>query len=120
MAQPTYDFITDSYESSTPYQLNVSASKYASSTKSTKSSDDEMLDLIGYLGGAKPQQQSRAVKLTGGDARIDFSKQSKAPSQQVELKLQGGAPGKILNDQNANVFLDRIEYYVRNPSELTV
>ncbi|KAI9244960.1 hypothetical protein BDA99DRAFT_549281 [Phascolomyces articulosus] len=122
LAPPTYDFITDSYESSKPYQLNVSSSKPVSSgNTSTKSSDDDMLDLIGFLAGEQPQkEQPRAVRLTGGDARIDFSKQSKAPSHQVELKLQGGAPGKILNDQNASVFLDRVEYYVRNPSELTV
>ncbi|KAI9497296.1 hypothetical protein BDB00DRAFT_23255 [Zychaea mexicana] len=121
LAPPTYDFINDSYEPSKPYMLNVSSSKSMSSGKSAQSSDDEMLELIGFLGGEKPAQEApRAVRLTGGDARIDFSNQPKALAQQVELKLQGGAPGKILNDQNATVFLDRVEYYVRNPSELTV
>ncbi|KAI8144083.1 hypothetical protein BJV82DRAFT_608258 [Fennellomyces sp. T-0311] len=119
LAPPTYDFITDSYESSKPYTLNVSSSKSVSSGKTTKSADDEMLDLIGFFADEQPQKQARAVRLTTEDARIDFSVQPK-PSVQVELKLQGGPPGKILNDQNAAVFLDRVEYYVRNPSELTI
>ena len=119
LAPPTYDFITDSYEASNPYLLNVSSTKPVSALKPKKSADDEMLDLIGYLANQQPKKQPRAVRLTTEDARIDFGTQPKS-SVQVELKLQGGAPGKILNNPNATVFLDRVEYYVKNPSELIV
>lgn len=79
-----------------------------------------MLDLIGFLGGEQPrkEQQPRAVKLTTDDGKLSFSESKKGPQYQVELKLADDAPGKILNDPKAALFLDRVEYYVRNPTEL--
>lgn len=117
MAPPVYDFISDSYTASKPYKLSVVPRK-STPAKAKKSANDEMVDLIGYLGGETPKQQTRAVKLTSQDARVDFSKQPKATQQQFELKLVGDKPGKILDDQKAALFLERVEHYVRDPSEL--
>ncbi|KAI8888778.1 hypothetical protein K501DRAFT_282633 [Backusella circina FSU 941] len=112
--EPTYDFITDSYQTSKPYKLSVSAPK---TPKQTSSSD--MLDLIGYLGGEKPKVESRRINLTTKDTRLDFSNQPKNNNKYtVEVKLDGGVPGAILNNAKANTFLDRVDYYIRNPSEL--
>lgn len=119
MSPPTYDFITDSYEPSKPYELNVSASQRVESGKAPKSQDEEMVDFISFLGGEEPKKETpRAIGLSTKNAQIDFSAQPKV-SHQVEIKLQDNVPGKILNDQKAATFLDRVEYYVRNPSELT-
>lgn len=39
----------------------------------------------------------------------------------VDIKLQGGAPGKMMADQKARLFLDRLEYYyVRHPDDLII
>jgi hypothetical protein len=85
------------------------------------SADKDMLDLIDYLGGQPAHVQSRRVQLETKQAKIDFSKQPKQSNQyHVDVKLDGGVPGKILNDAKANAFLDRVEYYVRNPTELVV
>lgn len=119
LSPPTYDFITDSYEPSKPYELNVSASQRVESGKAPKSQDEEMVDFISFLGGEEPKKETpRAIGLSTKNAQIDFSAQPKV-SHQVEIKLQDNVPGKILNDQKAATFLDRVEYYVRNPSELT-
>lgn len=114
MNEPTYDFITDSYQTSKPYKMSVSAPKTAK-----QSSSSDMLDLIGYLGGEKPKVESRRVNLTTKDTRLDFSSQPKSTNKYtVEVKLDGGVPGAVLNNAKANTFLDRVDYYIRNPSEL--
>jgi hypothetical protein len=78
-----------------------------------------MVDLIGYLGGEKGSGSStRSIKLSSKSDELDFTK--KQDNYQVQVKLDGGVPGKILNDQKANAFLHRVEYYIRNPSELVV
>ncbi|KAG0169955.1 hypothetical protein DFQ28_007094 [Apophysomyces sp. BC1034] len=119
LAPPVYDFITDSYESSKPYTLNVSPSRRIDlSPRKTRSADDDMMDLIGYLGGERAPVQSRVVKLTTEDSRLNFSEQPAKYSYNVELKLQGDAPGKILNDKKAAAFLDRVEFYIKTPTEL--
>lgn len=120
LAPPTYDFITDSYEPPKPYELVVSASKPVASSAPSKSADEEMVDLIGYLGGEEPAQTAQSIKLTTQDARINFADLPRQARLQVELKLKDDKPGKILNDPKAASFLERVEYYVRNPSELTV
>lgn len=120
LAPPTYDFITDSYEAAKPYELVVSASKPVASSAPSKSADEEMVDLIGYLGGEEPAQAAQSIKLTTKDARINFGELPRQARHQVELKLKDDKPGKILNDPKAAAFLERVEYYVRNPSELTV
>ncbi|KAF7725103.1 hypothetical protein EC973_000429 [Apophysomyces ossiformis] len=119
LAPPVYDFISDSYEPCKPYTLNVSpAQRIDLSTPRSRSGDDEMLDLIDYLGGTRSTTQPRAVKLTTSDSRINFSEQQPKHSYNVELKLQGDAPGKILNDKKAAAFLDRVEFYIKSPTEL--
>ncbi|KAI8365262.1 uncharacterized protein BYT42DRAFT_158332 [Radiomyces spectabilis] len=120
LAEPSYDFITDSYSASKPYTLNVTATKRVDGG-AKKSQGDDMLDLISYLGNEKPKAAPRAVGLTSEDVRLDFAKQPQNQViHQVEMKLEGGAPGKILNDAKAAVFFDRLEHYVKNPSELVV
>ncbi|KAI9321495.1 hypothetical protein BX666DRAFT_2017439 [Dichotomocladium elegans] len=120
LSPPTYDFITDSYAPSKPYQLEVSAAKRVDAGKPRKSENDDMLDLIGFLGGEQPAKEApRAIRLTTQDARIIAKDEPKiSSSYQVEIKLKDSVPGKILDNQKAAVFLDRVEYYVRNPSEL--
>ncbi len=82
-----------------------------------KSKDQEMVDLIGYLGGEK-KKESSVIRLKTNDTRLDFTKQEKKYKYDVQVKLDGGVPGKILKDTKATAFLDRVEYYVRNPNEL--
>ena len=83
------------------------------------SANNDMLDLIGYLGGSVKKVQERRVQLTTKNATLDFANQPKQGNQyHVQVKLDGGVPGKILANAKANAFLDRVEYYVRNPSEL--
>lgn len=119
LAEPTYDFITDSYQTSKPYVLNVDSQKRVSQQSTKKLADLEMVDLIGYLGGEKkPSSSARSIKLSSTSDKLDFTK--KQDNYQVQVKLDGGVPGKILNDQKANAFLSRVEYYIRNPNELVV
>jgi hypothetical protein len=119
LAEPTYDFITDSYSTSKPYVMRVGNSQRIVQPKKS-SADKDMLDLIDYLGGAQPPKESRRVQLQTTQAKIDFSKQTKHKQYHIDVKLDGGVPGKILNDAKANAFLDRVDYYVRNPTELVV
>lgn len=61
--------------------------------KGTKSSkDQEMIDLIGYLGGQEKVKEDK---------------------NRVQVKLDG-------TDAKANEFLDRIEFYVEHPDELVL
>lgn len=121
LSEPNYDFITDSYSNGKPYVMSVSASQRVYHSQKPKSSaNSEMLDLIDFLGGEKPKLESRRVKLGTQAATLDFSKQPKQQQYHVEVKLDGGAPGKILNNQKATAFLDRVEYYIKNPNELVV
>jgi hypothetical protein len=61
--------------------------------KRTKSSkDQEMIDLIGYLGGQEKAKEDK---------------------NRVQVKLDG-------TDAKANEFLDRIEFYVEHPDELVL
>jgi hypothetical protein len=120
LAEPTYDFITDSYQSSKPYVMQVGGYQRIVSQQKKRSSDNEMLDLIDYLGGASTKkQESRRIQLLTKNAKLDFTQQPKE-THAIEIKLDGGKPGKILNDSKANAFLDRVEFYVRNPSELVL
>lgn len=120
LAEPSYDFITDSYTTSKPYVMHVGSKNRIVQPKKS-SADREMLDLIDYLGGQPASVQSRRIQLQTKEAKIDFSKQPKQTNQyHINVKLDGGVPGKILNDKKANAFLDRVEYYVRNPTELVV
>lgn len=115
LAEPTYDFITDSYQTSKPYVLSVASQQRIIQKQAKKSNDAEMMDLISYLGGEKPIQQARRISLQSD--KLDFTKQD---NYNVKVKLDGGVPGKILNDAKANAFLHRIEHYIRNPNELVV
>ncbi|KAG1445934.1 hypothetical protein G6F56_009740 [Rhizopus delemar] len=117
LAEPSYDFITDSYHPSKPYVLTVDRTQTIVSEK-VQSKDQEMVDLIGYLGGQVEKKESRNIRLTTQDATLDFTKQEKKHRYNVQVKLDGGVPGKILNDPKAAAFLDRVEYYVRHPNEL--
>ncbi|KAK4519969.1 uncharacterized protein ATC70_010213 [Mucor velutinosus] len=119
LTEPTYDFITDSYQNSKPYVMQVSGYQRIVSQQKKRSSDHEMLDLIDYLGGASRKQEPRRIQLSTKNAKLDFTQQPKQ-THAVEIKLDGGKPGKILNDQKANAFLERVEFYVRNPSELVL
>lgn len=120
LAEPTYDFITDSYQNSKPYVMQVGGYQRIVSQQKKRSSDHEMLDLIDYLGGASTKQEpARRIQLSTKNAKLDFTQQPKQ-THAVEIKLDGGKPGKILNDQKANAFLERVEFYVRNPSELVL
>lgn len=94
LAEPTYDFITDSYQASKPYVLSVAQKKAQAKAKT-----GEMLDLISYLGGEKKQV---------------------APSDNkfIHVKLEGSRT--IVQEQKANAFLHRIEHYISNPNELAV
>ncbi|KAI8077919.1 uncharacterized protein B0P05DRAFT_543325 [Gilbertella persicaria] len=122
LAEPTYDFITDAYEPAKPYVMTVGSHQRIVPPTPKRSSDHELLDLIDYLGGqsTKKVQEERRVQLTTKSATLDFSTQPKQLQYHVQVKLDGGVPGKILGDQKANAFLDRVEYYVRNPTELVV
>ncbi|CAO3702222.1 unnamed protein product [Rhizopus stolonifer] len=117
LAEPSYDFITDSYNPSKPYVLTVDRTQTIVPEK-VQSKDQEMVDLIGYLGGQVEKKESRNIRLTTQDATLDFTKQEKKHRYNVQVKLDGGVPGKILNDPKAAAFLDRVEYYVRHPNEL--
>ncbi|KAI8351800.1 hypothetical protein EDC96DRAFT_518497 [Choanephora cucurbitarum] len=118
LSEPAYDFITDSYQVGKPYVMTVGANqRIAQPVKS--SANNDMLDLIDYLGGSVKQVQERRVQLTTKNATLDFANQPKQGNQyHVQVKLDGGVPGKILANAKANAFLDRVEYYVRNPNEL--
>lgn len=116
LAEPTYDLITDSHQPSKPYILTVDRTRSVTVEKK-KSKDQEMVDLIGYLGGEK-KKESSVIRLKTNDTRLDFTKQEKKYKYDVQVKLDGGVPGKILKDTKATAFLDRVEYYVRNPNEL--
>ncbi|KAI9016576.1 hypothetical protein CLU79DRAFT_763318 [Phycomyces nitens] len=118
LAPTVYDFISDTDEPSKPYVLSLSPSKRIDLGQPKKSSDDDMLDLIGFLGGESPASKARTVKLVTGESKINFGEQPSKYTYSVEFKLQGDKPGKILNDGKAAAFLDRVEYYVRHPTEL--
>ncbi|KAG1048157.1 hypothetical protein G6F43_009433 [Rhizopus delemar] len=117
LAEPTYDFITDSHQPSKPYVLTVDRTRSVTVEKK-KSEDQEMVDLIGYLGGEKKKKEGGVIGLKTNETRLDFTKQEKKYKYNVQVKLDGGVPGKILKDTKATAFLDRVEYYVRNPNEL--
>lgn len=117
LAEPTYDFITDSHQPSKPYVLTVDRTRSVTVEKK-KSEDQEMVDLIGYLGGEKKKKEGGVIGLKTDETRLDFTKQEKKYKYNVQVKLDGGVPGKILKDTKATAFLDRVEYYVRNPNEL--
>ncbi|KAI8640999.1 hypothetical protein BD408DRAFT_418916 [Parasitella parasitica] len=120
LAEPAYDFITDSYQNSKPYVMQVGGYQRIVSQPKKRSSDHEMLDLIDYLGSAPAKKPvTYNVRLSTKNAKLDFNQQPKE-THAVEIKLDGGKPGKILNDQKAAAFLDRVEFYVRNPSELVL
>ncbi|ORY99733.1 hypothetical protein BCR42DRAFT_430072 [Absidia repens] len=117
LAEPTYDFITDSYVGSKPYTLNVNGMQCMSKTKAKK---ETMVDIIDYLGGQSSSTAARTVSLNGSRSGRLSSDSLKQQGYYVNMKLEGGAPGKLMSDQKARLFLDRLEYYVRNPSELVV
>ncbi|CAO3593405.1 unnamed protein product [Absidia cylindrospora] len=121
LAEPTYDFITDSYVGSKPYTLNVNGMQCMSKTKAKK---ETMVDIIDYLGGQSSSSSStaaRTVSLNGSRSSRSVSSDGlKQQGYYVNMKLEGGAPGKLMSDQKARLFLDRLEYYVRNPCELVV
>ncbi|CEP15596.1 hypothetical protein [Parasitella parasitica] len=120
LAEPTYDFITDSYQNSKPYVMQVGSSQRIVSQPKKRSSDQEMLDLIDYLSGAPAKTAAtRSIRLSTANAKLDLSQRPRE-THAVEIKLDGGKPGKILNDPKAAAFLDRVEFYVRNPSELVL
>lgn len=114
LAEPTYDFITDSYQTSKPYVLSVGS--HSSKKKQTKK-NDEMMDLISYLGGEtnKPKQ-NKSIRLSSEIKPLDFT--SKFNETFVKVKLEGGAPGQILKQEKANAFLHRVEHYINHPNEL--
>ncbi|KAI8988886.1 hypothetical protein BDB01DRAFT_833922 [Pilobolus umbonatus] len=92
LAPPAYDFITDSYQPTKPYVMTMNK-------KSKKENGLDEIDLIGYLGGESVHQKSKT-------------------KMSVEIQLDGGVPGRILNDKRASALLDRVEYYLEHPKEL--
>ncbi|CAO3698786.1 hypothetical protein G6F70_004130 [Rhizopus microsporus] len=88
LAEPRYDFIMDRYEPRA-YTLKVDVME-GKGAKSSK--DQEMIDLIGYLGGQEKVKEDK---------------------NRVQVKLDG-------TDAKANEFLDRIEFYVEHPDELVL
>lgn len=77
-----------------------------------------MIDLISYLGGEKPVvTETRRIQLVTKSDKLDTATRP-VNKYQVKVKLDGGLPGKILNDPKANLFLDQVDYYIRNPNEL--
>lgn len=68
-------------------KVDVMEGKRAKSSK-----DQEMIDLIGYLGGQEKVKEDK---------------------NRVQVKLDG-------TDAKANEFLDRIEFYVEHPDELVL
>ncbi|KAI9299964.1 hypothetical protein BJ944DRAFT_273665, partial [Cunninghamella echinulata] len=107
LAEPSYDFITDSYISSKPYILNVNEIQKMQPTKK-----ETMIDVIDYLGGGRGGNTHSYVSSSNN--------QNKKNGYHVDIKLQGGTPGKIIKDKKAKMFLDRLEYYIRHPDEIIV
>ncbi|CAO3636153.1 unnamed protein product [Cunninghamella blakesleeana] len=103
LAEPNYDFISDSYVPSKPYTLKVNEIQQASPSKK----QETMIDIIDYLGGNTPSYNRLNNKKTTNGYHVD-------------IQLQGGTPGKIISDKKAKLFLDRLEYYIRHPNEIIV
>lgn len=114
LAEPSYDFITDSYVGSKPYVLNVDGLQRMTKTKAKK---ETMVDIIDYLGGQPSKAPVRTVSLN--QQPLDASSQQQQ-GYYVDIKLEGGAPGKVLSDQRAKLFMDRLEYYIRHPEDFVV
>lgn len=118
LAEPTYDFITDSYQTSKPYVLSVASQQRIIPKQAKKSSDADMMDLISYLGGeGKSAKKVGRIGLSSSLNKLDFTKQDVF---KVQVKLDGGVPGKILQDAKANAFLSRMEHYISHPNELVI
>ncbi|KAI9474057.1 MAG: hypothetical protein EXX96DRAFT_580456 [Benjaminiella poitrasii] len=118
LAEPIYDIISDSYENAKPYVLQVDGGKKMMKSSSQTAENQEMLDLIDYLGGQQQKEVKTISSLLTQTPKIDFSNQPtrRSTSQyEIEVKLDGE---KVLNNPKAIAFLDRVEYYVQNPNEL--
>ncbi|KAI8328153.1 hypothetical protein BC941DRAFT_445561 [Chlamydoabsidia padenii] len=114
LAEPTYDFITDSYVGSKPYMLNVDGLQRM--TKAAKK--ETMVDIIDYLGGQ--QQQSSRMRTVSLNHSVSSDGLKQQQQYYADIKLEGGTPGKLLSDQKAKLFMDRLEYYIRHPEEFVV
>ncbi|GAB5586225.1 pyridoxine biosynthesis protein [Umbelopsis nana] len=116
LAPASYDFISNSYESSKPYTLTIGSSKQVGGSAASSESYEDLLD---FLGGAKSVAKPKAVKMAAGDDLYLSPAKKSSAYHTVELKLEGGdKKGQVLNDAKATVFLDRMEYYVQHPEEL--
>ncbi|SAM01850.1 hypothetical protein [Absidia glauca] len=113
LAEPSYDFITDSYVGSKPYVLNVDGLQRMTKTKAKK---ETMVDIIDYLGGQSSKAPVRTVSLN----QQPLEASSQQQGYYVDIKLEGGAPGKLLSDKKAKLFMDRLEYYIRHPEDVVV
>ncbi|KAI9280703.1 hypothetical protein BY458DRAFT_500100 [Sporodiniella umbellata] len=116
LAEPNYDFITDRMTPSKPYMLTVSVGPKQTVQAKPRSQDQEMMDLIGYLGGQEQTKESQVIGWTTGEGQSN--RQENSRRFPLAFKLDGGVPGKILHDKQATAFLDRIEYYISRPNEL--
>jgi hypothetical protein len=82
----------------------------------TKAKKETMVDIIDYLGGQPSKAPVRTVSLN--QQPLDASSQQQG--YYVDIKLEGGAPGKLLSDKKAKLFMDRLEYYIRHPEDVVV